>query len=203
MSVESVVRRLRLAVVLAALGALGACASMGTVGVRVSTPHAAPAALVGAAVQVQANPANAAGPDAAVLQRAVLGAMTRAGLHPVLGEAAPYTLRYGYAAYMDFEVSFPSGWPPPGPPIVLPDGRVIYNGAPWWWSGWSWPPPWYDRVLRVELRRVSDGALLWSSGASLGSYDARLAPVASVLANAVFAGFPNSSGTHELRLHLP
>ncbi len=203
MSVQSVLRRVRLAVALAALGALGACASFGMVGVRVSTPHPAPAALRGAEVQLQADPANAAAPDAATLQHAIVGAMTRAGLRPLIGMAAPYTLRYSYAAYLDFEASFPSGWPPPGPPIVLPDGSVIYSGVPFWWSGWSWPPPWYDRVLRVELRRVADGRLLWSSGAVLGSYDARLAPVAAVLADAVFAGFPQASGTRELRVHLP
>ncbi|OIQ79432.1 hypothetical protein GALL_388310 [mine drainage metagenome] len=198
-----VVRALRVALVAAALGALGACASFNTVRVHVATPQPAPTALAGARVQLQADPADAASPDAAALQRAVVDAMTRAGLHPVLGETAPYSARYSYGVYLDFEASFPSAWPPPGPPVVLPDGRVIYRGWPIWGPRWVWPPPWYERALRVEIRRLDTGAVVWSSGAVLGSFDERLAPVAAILADAAFSGFPQASGKRVLRVQLP
>ena len=196
-------RVLRAAAAALALVALSACATLNTVRVHVATPQPAPPALVGAKVQLQADPADAASPDAAVLERAVVDAMTRAGLHPVFGETAPYSARYSFGVYLDFEASFPSAWPPPSPPVVLPDGRVIYRGWPIWGPRWVWPPPWYERTLRIEIRRLDTGAVVWSSGAVLGSYDERLAPVAAILADAAFKGFPQDSGRRVLRVQLP
>ena len=202
-SASHAARILRVALAGAALAALGACATLNTVRVHVATPQPAPPALVGAKVQLQADPADAASPDAAVLERAVVDAMTRAGLHPVLGESAPYSARYSFGVYLDFEASFPSAWPPPSPPVVLPDGSVIYRGWPIWGPRWIWPPPWYERTLRVEIRRLDSGAVVWRSGAVLGSYDARLAPVAGLLADAAFSGFPQASGKRVLHVQLP
>ncbi len=185
---------------LGALGALGGCASLYVNSYDVDTPHPAPQALVGARVQLQAAAANAEGLQAQALQDAVLGAMTDAGMVPVLGRPAPYTARYAFHSYLDFEASFPSAWPPPGPPLLLPDGSLIYNGYPWWWRGWSWPPPWYERVFDIEVRDAASGALIWRSSAMLGGYDQGLLPVARQLARAAFAGFPAGSGRRRVRI---
>ncbi len=183
-----------------AVSALSGCASLTAVSADITTPHPAPAALVGANVQLHAAPQTAALPDAALFQRGVVAAMTRAGMHPIVGQPAPYTARYAYNVYLDFEASFPSGWPPPGLPIILPNGTMIYNGAPWWWRGFSWPPPWYERVFQLEIRDTASGALVWQSSVETGSFDERLAPVAQALADAALDGFPQRSGKHTVRL---
>lgn len=185
---------------LGTLGALGGCASLYVDSYDVETPHPAPQALVGAQVQLQAAAANSEGLQAQALQDAVLDAMTDAGMVPVLGRPAPYTARYAFHSYLDFEASFPSAWPPPGPPLLLPDGSLIYNGYPWWWRGWSWPPPWYERVFDIEVRDAASGALVWRSSSMIGGYDERLLPVARQLARAAFAGFPAGSGRRRVRL---
>ena len=179
---------------------LSGCAALSAVRVDVATPKPAPQALVGAHVQVQAAPSNADSPNAAVFQAAVLGAMTRAGMVPLLGQPAPYTARYSFRSYMDFEASFPSAWPPPGPPILLPNGAWIYSGYPWWWTGFSWPPPWYDRVFDLEIRDTATGALVYRTSAVTGSYAQQLAPVAQKLADAALAGFPQQSGVHRVTI---
>lgn len=188
------------AVALVAASTLSGCASLTSVKADITTPQPAPAGLMGAAVQLQSAPQTAALPDAAGFQRAVVAAMTRAGMHPVIGQPAPYTARYAYNVYLDFEASFPSGWPPPGPPIILPNGSMIYNGAPWWWRGLSWPPPWYERVFQLEIRDTASGAVVWQSSAVTGSYDQRLAPVARALADAALDGFPQRSGKRSVTL---
>ncbi|WP_196803461.1 DUF4136 domain-containing protein [Thiomonas sp. FB-6] len=192
-------RALLLLGALALLGLLGGCASLNVNAYHVDTPKPAPQALVGAHVQLQAAPADAEGPQAEALRTAVLDAMTRAGMVPLLGSPAPYTARYAFRVYVDFEASFPSAWPPPGPPILLPDGAWIYNGYPWWYHGWSWPPPWYERVFEVEIRDAASGALVWRSSAVIGGYDQRIGPVAAQLAAAAFADFPQGSGRRLVR----
>ena len=194
-------RALLLSFGLALLGLLGGCASLNVQAYHVDTPAPAPQALVGARVQLQAAPGNADGPLADSLQSAVLDAMTRAGMVPLLGQPAPYTARYAFRSYVDFEASFPSAWPPPGPPILLPDGQWIYSGYPYWWRGWSWPPPWFDRVFEIEIRDAASGALVWRSSAVIGGYDQRIDPVARQLADAAFQGFPQSHGKRYV--HLP
>ncbi|MGC8508570.1 MAG: DUF4136 domain-containing protein, partial [Thiomonas sp.] len=82
---------------------LGGCASLTDLRTTVVTPHPAPQALVGAKVQVQAAPGNADSADAYTLQTAVLDAMTKAGMVPLLGEPAPYTARYAYTVRLDLE----------------------------------------------------------------------------------------------------
>lgn len=188
---------------IALVALLGGCASLNVNAYHVDTPHAAPQALVGAQVQLQAAPADAEGPQAGALRQAVVDAMTRAGLQPLLGRPAPYTARYAFHSYVDFQASFPSAWPPPGPPILLPDGAWIYNGYPWWYHGFSWPPPWYERVFDVEIRAVSSGALVWRSSSVIGGYDERIAPVARDLAASAFADFPQGSGRRAVRLQPP
>ena len=192
--------RLGKALVTGALLLLGGCATLTAVRVDVVTPKPAPQALVGAKVQVQAAPANADSPEAALFQTAVANAMTRAHMVPLLGEPAPFTARYSFRSYVDFETSFPSAWPPPGAPILLPNGAWIYSGYPWWWSGMSWPPPWYERVFELEIRDTSTGALVYRTSAVSGSYDQRLAPVAQKLADAALAGFPQQSGQHRVTI---
>ncbi|WP_297909303.1 hypothetical protein [Thiomonas sp.] len=184
---------------LALFGLLGGCASLNVNAYHVDTPKPAPQALVGAQVQLQAAPADSEGPQAEVLRTAVLDAMTHAGMVPLLGSPAPFTARYAFHSYADFEASFPSAWPPPGQPILLPDGAWIYNGYPWWYRGWSWPPPWYERVFEVEIRDASSGALVWRSSSMIGGYDPRIAPVAPQLAAAAFAEFPQGSGRRSVR----
>jgi hypothetical protein len=184
---------------LALFGLLGGCASLNVNAYHVDTPRPAPRALVGAHVQLQAAPADSEGPQAEALRTAVLDAMTHAGMVPLLGSPAPYTARYAFHSYADFEASFPSSWPPPGPPILLPDGAWIYNGYPWWYQGWSWPPPWYERVFEIEIRDASSGALVWRSSSLIGGYDQRIAPVARQLAAAAFADFPQGSGKRMVR----
>ncbi len=93
---------------LALFGLLGGCASLNVNAYHVDTPKPAPAALVGAQVQLQAAPADSEGPQAEVLRTAVLDAMTHAGMVPLLGSPAPFTARYAFHSYADFEASFPS-----------------------------------------------------------------------------------------------
>ena len=193
-------RLLMLGAALAWLGVLGGCASLNVNAYQVETPHAAPQALLGAQVQLQAAPGDAESPLADTLQSAVLDAMTHAGMVPLLGQPAPYTARYSFRSYVDFEASFPSAWPTPGAPILLPDGSWIYSGYPYWWRGWSWPPPWYERVFEIEIRDAASGALVWRSSSEIGGYDQRIAPVAAQLAKAAFAGFPQGSGRRRVRL---
>lgn len=193
-------RALALGSCIAVFGLLGGCASLNVHAYHVNTPAAAPQALVGAQVQVQSAPANADGPLADTLRSAVVDAMTHAGMVPLIGRPAPYTARYDFRSFVDFEASFPSAWPPPGPPILLPDGQWIYSGYPYWWRGWSWPPPWYDRVFDVEIRDAASGALVWRSSAVIGGYDQRIGPVAAQLAAAAFEGFPLSHGKRYVRL---
>lgn len=179
---------------------LSGCATLTAVRVDVATPKPAPQVLVGAHVQVQAAPANADSTDADVFQAAVVQAMTHAGMVPLLGQPAPYTARYSFHTYMDFEASFPSAWPPPGAPLLLPNGAWIYNGHPLWWTGFSWPPPWYERVFDLEVRDAATGALIYRTSAVIGSYDQRLAPVAQKLADAALAGFPQQTGVHRVTI---
>ena len=188
--------RMGRALVTSAVLLLGGCATLTAVRVDVVTPKPAPQALVGAKVQVQAAPANADSSEAAVLQTAVAQAMTRAHMVPLFGEPAPFTARYSFRSYVDFEASFPSAWPPPGAPIMLPNGAWIYSGYPWWWTGISWPPPWYERAFELEIRDTSTGTLVYRTSAVSGSYDQRLAPIAQKLADAALAGFPQQSGRH-------
>ncbi len=186
-----------------ALALLGGCASLNVSAYNVDTPHAAPQSLLGARVQLQSAPGNAQGPQAQALQDAVLDAMTRAGMVPLLGKPAPYSARYAFHVYLDFEASFPSAWPPPGAPLLLPDGNWIYSGYPVyppWWSVWSWPPPWYERVFDIEVRDTASGALVWRSSSMIGGYDQRLQPVARDLVEAAFDGFPKQSGRRRVRL---
>ena len=187
-------------VALSAMLLLGGCATLTAVRADVTTPKAAPQALVGAKVQLQAAPSIAAAPDADVFQSAVVQAMTHAGMVPLLGQPAPYTARYSFHSYLDFEASFPSAWPPPGAPILLPNGAWIYSGYPLWWSGFSWPPPWYDRVFELEIRDTATGALVYSTSAVTGSYQPRLGPVAQKLADSALAGFPLRSGMHRVMI---
>ncbi len=179
---------------------LGGCATLTATRVDVATPKPAPQALVGAQVQLQAAPANAAGADATLFQTAVVQAMTHAGMKPLLGQHAPYTARYSFHSYVDFEASFPSAWPPPGAPIQLPNGAWIYNGYPAIWSGFSWPPPWYERVFELDIRNTATGELIYRTSAVAGSYDQRLAPVAQKLVDSALAGFPLQSGSHRLTI---
>ncbi len=187
-------------VALSAMLLLGGCATLTAVRADVTTPKAAPQALVGAKVQLQAAPSIAAAPDADVFQSAVVQAMTHAGMVPLLGQPAPYTARYSFHSYLDFEASFPSAWPPPGAPILLPNGAWIYSGYPLWWSGFSWPPPWYDRVFDLEIRDTATGALVYSTSAVTGSYQPRLGPVAQKLADSALAGFPLRSGMQRVTI---
>ncbi len=196
-------RRLLLGLGFVLSGLLGGCASLNVNAFHVDTPTPAPQALVGARVQVQAAPDNAHAAIADTLQSAVLDAMTRAGMVPVLGRPAPYTARYDFRSYVDFEASFPSAWPPPGPPILLPDGQWIYSGYPFWWRGWSWPPPWFDRVFQIEIRDAASGALVWRSSALIGGYEQAIGPVAQQLATAAFDGFPARSGKRYVHLPRP
>lgn len=193
-------RRLAGLTATAAVLLLSGCATLTAVRVDVATPKPAPQVLVGAHVQVQAAPANADSVHADVFQAAVVQAMTRAGMVPLLGQPAPYTARYSFHTYMDFEASFPSAWPPPGPPMLLPNGAWIYNGHPLWWTGFSWPPPWYERVFDLEIRDATTGALIYRTSAVTGSYEQQLAPVAQRLAGAALAGFPQQSGVHRVTI---
>jgi hypothetical protein len=179
---------------------LGGCATLTATRVDVATPKPAPQVLVGAQVQLQAAPANAAGADATLFQTAVAQAMTHAGMRPLLGQPAPYTARYSFHSYLDFEASFPSAWPPPGAPILLPNGAWIYSGYPVIWSGFSWPPPWYERVFELDIRSTATGALIYRTSAVAGSYDQRLGPVAQKLADSALAGFPLQSGSHRMTI---
>jgi hypothetical protein len=179
---------------------LGGCAALTATRVDVATPKPAPQALVGAQVQLQAAPANAAGSDATLFQTAVVQAMNHAGMKPLLVQPAPYTARYSFHSYLDFEASFPSAWPPPGAPILLPNGAWIYSGYPVMWSGFSWPPPWYERVFELDIRNTATGALIYRTSAVAGSYDQRLVPVAQKLADSALAGFPLQSGSHRMTI---
>lgn len=187
---------------------LGGCATLTATRLDVTTPKPAPLALVGASVQVQAAPADVAGADATLFQTAVVQALAHAGMKPLIdqpapGQAALYTARYSFQSYVDFEASFPSAWPPPGAPIQLPNGAWIYNGYPPIWSGFSWPPPWYERVFELDIRNTATGLLVYRTSAVAGSYDQRLRPVAQKLADSALAGFPQQSGSHRVTLPGP
>jgi|YelNatPaOPRAMG01_1025707.scaffolds.fasta_scaffold21247_4 hypothetical protein len=179
---------------------LAGCASLTGLRTTVLTPHPAPQALVGAKVQVQAAPSNAASADAYTLQTAVVDAMAQAGMVPLLGQPAPYTARYDYKVRLDLEATYgPSVWPPP---VLLPNGAVYFPGGYWsWgggWFGWMPPPNYYERSLTLEIRDTATGALVWQSHARTGGYQRDLASVAVPLAQAALRGFPAASGEHKI-----
>lgn len=171
---------------------LSGCASFLGLRIDVATPNPAPPALVGAEVQLQAAPADATGPAAGPLRDAVLRAMTRAGLRPVLDAPAPYAARYAFGSVVDLDAMFPMGWPPPPLMMQLPDGRWI--GRPYGWSPWFPDTTQYALGFEVEIRDVRSGALLWSSVSSLSSFASNPVPVAGALAAAAFDGFPAAAG---------
>ncbi len=180
---------------------LGGCASLNAVRATVVTPNAAPQALVGARVQVQAAPLNADSTDAETFQSAVVQAMTAAGMVPVIGQQAPYAARFDYRVRIDLEATYgPSVWPPP---VLLPNGGVYFPGGyggGGWFGGWMLVPNWYDRSLTLEIRDVATGALVWRSVATTGGYESALAPVALPLAQAALRGFPAETGRRKLVL---
>lgn len=180
--------------------ALSGCASLNAVRATVVTPHPAPAALIGAKVQVQAAPSNADSADAATFQTAVVDALAQAGMVPLVDQPAPYTARYDYSVRLDLLATYgPSVWPPP---VLLPNGAVYFPGG-WWGGGWfgGMPPPnYYDRSLSIEIRDTATGALVWRSQASTGGYVSDLGPVAQQLAEAALQGFPSASGERKVVL---
>ena len=179
---------------------LGGCASLTDLRATVVTPNPAPQALIGAKVQVQAAPGNADSADAYTVQTAVLDAMTKAGMVPLLGAPAPYTARYTYTVRLDLEATYgPSVWPPP---VLLPHGTVYVPGGYRGWGGgmfgWMPPPNYYDRSLSLEVRDTATGALIWQSHATTGGYERGLASVALPLAQAALRGFPSEYGEHKV-----
>jgi hypothetical protein len=179
---------------------LGGCASLTDLRATVVTPNPAPQALIGAKVQVQAAPGNVDSADAYELQTAVVDAMAKAGMVPLLGEPAPYTARYVYTVRLDLEATYgPSVWPPP---VLLPNGAVYFPGGYWGWGaglfGWMPPPNYYERSLSLEIRDTATGALIWQSHATIGGYQSSLAAVAVPLAQAALRGFPTEYGEHKV-----
>lgn len=195
-------RRLLMPLALLSALSLGGCATFNAIRATVVTPNPAPQALVGAKVQVQAAPGNADSPDAVTFQTAVLDAMTRAGMVPLLGKAAPYTARYDYTVRWDLQATFgPSVWPPP---VLLPNGAVYFPGGYRgdWWMGLP-PPNWYERSLTLEIRDTATGALVWRSKASTGGYQQSLIAVAQPLADAALKDFPAASGERKVVIPQP
>ncbi len=190
---------------------LGGCANFGALRTTVQTPHPAPEALVGAKVLVQAAAANAASAHAYEFQSAVVDAMARAGMVPLLNQRAPYTASYDYRIQADLAGPYgPLGW---SAPMMLPNGGVAFTGGfadvsdfddddgdddDDGFGGWMPPPVWYVRSLTLDIRDTATGALVWSSHASIGGYERGLASVAAPLAQAALQGFPHASGRHKL-----
>ncbi len=190
---------------------LSGCASFGALRTTVVTPHPAPQVLVGAKVLVRAAAANEASTHAYEFQSAVVDAMARAGMVPLLNQRAPYTASYDYRIQADLAGPYgPSGW---AAPMMLPNSGVSFTGGFGYVSdfddddgdddddgfgGWMPPPIWYVRSLTLDIRDTATGALVWSSHASIGGYERGLAAVAVPLAQAALQGFPHASGRHKL-----